>query len=270
MYTPLLPYMEQGLGFSKSAAGLLASVNYLGYMAGALLAASPLVPGSRRRWMLTGLAASAATTAAMGWFDGMPMFLLLRFVGGVASAFVLVFCSALVVQHLARAGRPALTAVHFAGVGTGIALSAVMVAAMAWGGSGWRGMWVAGGGLAAVILVLVVWAVGEDAAPPSGPAEPKPQRPVLLRALVVSYGLFGFGYVITATFIVSMVRSTESVQALEPVIWLVVGLAAAPSVWLWSRIARRTGVVAAYAWAFVVEAIGVALSVLWQTPAGLR
>ncbi len=269
MYTPLLPHMEEGLSLSRSAAGLLASVNYLGYMAGALLAASPLVPGSRRRWMLTGLAASAVSTAAMGWLDGMAVFLALRFVGGVASAFVLVFCSALVVQRLTLSGRPELTALHFAGVGSGIAASALLVAAMASVGADWRAMWVAGGSLALAALLGVAWLVREDAgAPAPGPKESR-EQPALLRALIVSYGLFGFGYVITATFIVSMVRSLEALRDIEPYVWLVVGLAAAPSVWVWSRIARRTGLVVAYSWAFVVEAIGVALSVLWQTPAGL-
>ncbi|KAA3626588.1 MAG: YbfB/YjiJ family MFS transporter, partial [Proteobacteria bacterium] len=145
LYTPLLPMMEAGLGLSKSQAGLLASSNFLGYLVGALLAASPLVPGSRRAWMLGGLALSAATTAAMGVADGMTTFLALRFAGGVASAFVLVFCSALVVHRLASNGCAAYTPLHFAGVGTGIALSAVLVSLLAMVAVGWRGMWLASG-----------------------------------------------------------------------------------------------------------------------------
>ena len=62
--------------------------------------------------------------------------------------------------------------------------------------------------------------------------------PHLVR-LVVAYGLFGFGYVITATFLVAIVRGTPAIRALEPVIWVVFGLAAAPSVALWARIATR-------------------------------
>jgi MFS family permease len=127
VYTPILPDMAAALGLSKSAAGLIASANFLGYLAGALLAALPHLPGGRRAWFLGGLAASAATTAAMALPDSMLPFLLLRFVGGVASAFVLVLGSALVLDRLAMLHRPGRAALHFAGVGVGIAVSSVLV-----------------------------------------------------------------------------------------------------------------------------------------------
>jgi predicted MFS family arabinose efflux permease len=269
IYTPLLPLMERALDLSKSQAGILASANYLGYMAGALLAASPFVPGSRRLWMLAGLGISAVTTGAMGLADGMVLFAVLRFLGGVASAFVLVFCSALVVQRLMLSGYSVYASLHFAGVGTGIALSAVLVTAMVAADASWRGIWIGSGALSLVVLGMVAALVRADTGAPPPVAGPTAPRPALLRTLIVSYGLFGFGYVITATFVVSMVRDIESVRVLEPVIWLVVGVSAAPSVWFWSKVAVRIGLVNAYAWAFVIEAIGIATSVLWPTIPGL-
>ncbi|MGA8398252.1 MAG: YbfB/YjiJ family MFS transporter, partial [Stellaceae bacterium] len=130
VYTPILPPMVAALGLSKSQAGLIASANFLGYLIGALLAAMPTLPGSRRAWVLGALAASALTTAAMGVSDTMPLFLALRLVGGVASAFVLILASTMVLEHLHELGRDGLSAIHFAGVGSGIAVSAALVAAL--------------------------------------------------------------------------------------------------------------------------------------------
>src|SRR5207237_1127378 len=83
--------------------------------------------------------------------------LLLRGIGGAASAFALVFASALVLDRLAAAGRGGLAALHFAGVGVGVAASAMLVALP---GVGWRGLWVASGlvSLAAVgVVARVAW-----------------------------------------------------------------------------------------------------------------
>ena len=92
---------------------------------------------------------------------------------------------------------------------------------------------------------------------------------VRLTLLTLAYGLFGFGYVITATFIVVIVRASPSAAAIEPIFWLVLGLAAIPSVALWVAAGRRLGVVRAFAVACVVEAAGVFASVAWPTSAGL-
>ena len=41
VYTPILPFMAEGIGLTKPQAGLIASANFLGYLLGALAAASP-------------------------------------------------------------------------------------------------------------------------------------------------------------------------------------------------------------------------------------
>ena len=115
VYTPILPFMVAGIGLTKPEAGLIASANFLGYLLGALAAARPRLPGGKRGGFIAGLAGSGLTTAAMGLVGSVPAFLALRFLGGIASAFVLVFASALVLERLAAMGRPRLSSLHFAG-----------------------------------------------------------------------------------------------------------------------------------------------------------
>src|SRR5262245_14246936 len=95
VYTPILPPMIEALHLSKAEAGLIASANFVGYLAGALLAAIRL-PGSRRTWLLSALALNAVCLAAMGVATALPLLMLLRLIAGIASAFGLIFSSALV------------------------------------------------------------------------------------------------------------------------------------------------------------------------------
>ena len=270
VYTPILPPMEEGLGLTKSQAGFIASANFLGYLLGALAASTPRLPGSRRTWLVGTLAVSALTTAAMGLTGAMPLFLLLRFVGGVASAFVLVFASALVLDRLIAAGRGDLAGLLFAGVGLGIAISAALVSGLLYAGGDWRDLWLASGGLALAAVVAVFALVpdrgGDGKASGSGKASGN-QRALV--SLIVAYGLFGFGYVITATFLVAIVRDAPEIRPLEPLIWIVVGLAGAPSVIFWSKVGARIGIPQAFVVACLVEAVGVAASVLWISAAGV-
>ncbi len=268
VYTPILPFMVEALNLSKGEAGLIASANFAGYLAGALLAATSFLPGSRRAWLLGGLAASAVTTAAVGAVSSMAAFLALRFLGGLASAFVLVYASTLVLERLHTARRGGLSALHFGGVGVGIAVSAVLVSALAALDLGWRWQWMVAG-LASLAAVAVAAVLIPNRAEPGHAPSRNGSGIGGLAALIVAYGLFGFGYIITATFLVAIVRGATEIAPLEPVIWLVVGLSGVPSVALWGWVAARIGTLRAFALACLVEALGVAASVLWIAPSGV-
>ena len=79
--------------------------------------------------MLGALAASALLPALMGLTTAcrLPAG---AFPGGLASAFVMVFLTSIVFSHLAAAGRGDLQAMHFGGVGVGIAVSSAMMAVL--------------------------------------------------------------------------------------------------------------------------------------------
>jgi MFS family permease len=284
VYTPILPAMAEALALTKSQAGLIASANFVGYLAGALLLAQPHLPGGRRLWFLAALAVSAACMAAMAPADAMAnamgAFMALRFAGGIASAFALILGSAVVLDRLGAMGRPGLAAIHFAGVGLGIAASAVVVDGTQAAGGDWRALWLASAALAALAACACPLLIPAEASlvPPRPAAAPSaasaaapalPQRAArALASLNLCHGLFGFGYVITATFLVAAVRAAPGARVLEPAVWVLVGLAAMPSTWLWSRIGSRRGALVAYGLACLLEAVGVAAGGVWANAAG--
>ena len=270
VYTPILPAMLDGLGWSKSDAGLVASANLLGYFIGALLAGRPWVAARPRSWLLAALAISAASTAAMAAPSDIVSFIILRFIGGVASAFVIVCASTLVLGRLALAGRGSLSAIHFAGVGAGILISAAVVSAMLKSGAGWRGLWVGSGSIAMLAAIAAAWLIPPaEKVTATAKSEVSSAEPSRIGAMVVAYGLFGFGYIITATFLVAIVRLTDEIRALEPWVWMLFGLAAIPSVMFWTRLSGRIGIMNAFAVACAIEAMSVAASVEWVTISGI-
>ena len=107
IYTPILPPMAEGLQLTKGEAGLIAAANFVGYLVGALAAASArrsaqsarLVAGGARRERGHHRRAWPGRTPCprSGW----------RFIGGIASAYVLVLASALVLERLDATGHGA-------------------------------------------------------------------------------------------------------------------------------------------------------------------
>ncbi|MBU0584990.1 MAG: YbfB/YjiJ family MFS transporter [Alphaproteobacteria bacterium] len=262
VYTPILPGMMQQLGLSAADAGLIASANYLGYLVGAILAAGGWAEGHERHIMLAGLGASALLAGAMGLADSLALFLAVRFLAGLASAFVMVFLASIVFSHLANARRSDLQALHFGGVGLGIASSSALMLFLIAAGTDWRGGWFGAAAISAAGFVAVAWLVDRGPFVVGHPRrEPKLPDSWALRKVILAYGLFGLGYIVTATFLVAIVREGDGGRQFEAVVWLATGLAGFPSVFLWNRVANRIGLPSAYVLACIVEAAGVTASV---------
>ena len=119
---------------------------------------------------------------------------------------------------------------HFGGVGFGISISAVMFGLIILADSGWRMAWFMAALLAFAGLAVVSRYLPRDVVR-IGPAKKEP--PLVwtreLLALTLAYGIFGFGYIVTATFLVAIVRDGGGSSLFEAGVWLVTGLAAAPS-----------------------------------------
>jgi predicted MFS family arabinose efflux permease len=197
----------------------------------------------------------------MVWTDSFLIWATLRFLSGVASAGVLIAATDLVMGAALAAGRAALVGWHFAGVGIGIAVSGLIVAAVA-PGFGWRGGWLALALLSLALLPLCWrWLTLHPPAAGRAPVVAAPRRyPVL--ALIVAYFCEGAGYIITGTFLVALVKGLPDLAGAGEYFWVAVGLAAIPSTLLWSAAGRRLGPVAALVLAHLLQAIGIALPVL--------
>ena len=78
-----------------------------------------------------------------------------------------------------------------------------------------------------------------------------------VRRLVAAYTCAGFGYVITATYLVLIVRESDLGRSLEVVTWCVVGACSTVSTWLVARVGVVTGERRALVLAHGLQAAGV-------------
>ena len=83
-YTPILPLMQNALSFTDALAGYLASSNYAGYLAGAILAGVLPLKKHKTDYLRVSLIISVMTTFSMGLSHSYILMLVLRFISGVA------------------------------------------------------------------------------------------------------------------------------------------------------------------------------------------
>jgi MFS family permease len=261
-FTPLLPLMaREGLGLAF--AGWLAAANYLGYFVGALTAAR--LPLGARALAALALGITAAATAAMA-LQAPLLWLLLRFIAGVASAWVFVATSVWCLGALARSGRADAGGWVYAGVGAGIALTGLYCLFAGARALPAGDLWIQLGGIA-LLLAIPVLAVLAQLEPPAAPAATQaaaaPASDTQTRTLIACYGLMGFGYILPATFLPALARSVVDDPRLFGLAWPVFGATAAASTVLagwWLRKASRLRVWAA---SQLLMGVGVLLPSLW-------
>ena len=97
-FTPLLPMMRQDGLVNIADGGWLASVHFFGYWLGAVFAAK--IPCSPRMMLRASLLAIGVATIGMGLTDDLTVWLILRWLSGVCSAWTLVLVGNYTIKHL--------------------------------------------------------------------------------------------------------------------------------------------------------------------------
>lgn len=262
-YTPLLPVMRAETWLTEVAGGWLATFNYLGYMSGALLAASISSLSVKYRLYRAGLVLAVASVAAMGFTQSMWVWAVLRYVAGLASAAGLLIGSGLMLNWLMRQGHRPELGIHFGGLGGGILVSGLVSVAMVAWGLDWAEQWLALG-VMGVLFFIPAWLwlpPPASVAVASRETRAAPARRWLL-LMVAMYFCAGVGFVVSATFTVAMAERIPALTGWGSWVWVLVGLTATPACFLWDRVARRVGDMPALQMAFagqIVAIVGPAL-----------
>ncbi|MGA1328649.1 MAG: YbfB/YjiJ family MFS transporter, partial [Rubrivivax sp.] len=300
-FTPVLPAMLAEGGIDLSAAGTLASLNYLGYLLGALACSLPLRlrrgGGGRQVGstgselvVMTGLLATAALTAAMAlpWPALWPF---LRLAAGVASAFAFVHATGWCLNQLALRGRTAIGGLMYTGPGVGIAGSGLLAGALLGAGASAAAAWTVFGVLALALALLArptlrathlprptqpepgtptppstgAPAVAAGPAAPCVPVHPAQDR-LQVWGLTLAYGLAGFGYIIPATFLPVIGQAWLGQAPVVDLFWPLFGLGVVLGALVATRVRDGADLAVALCVCHAVQAAGIALA-LWSPTA---
>ncbi|OMG73576.1 YbfB/YjiJ family MFS transporter [Burkholderia ubonensis] len=276
-FTPLLPLMLADGSIGLKAGSWLASANYAGYFVGAVSCAALRVAPARM--VRFGLAATVLLTAAMGGGHLLPVWLAVRFVAGVVSAWTFVFVSQWGLRRLAELHVPAWSGVIYAGPGVGIVATGLIGSALAGqrAATGWLGF-----AALSAVLSVAIWrtfavvpaaGVAPHAAAAASTASAAQTGARRHRAdaawLVVLYGTPGFGYIITATFLPVIARAALPAGSPWPdLFWPMFGAALIVGAIFASRLPGHWDNRLLLAAGCATQALGIAAGIVWPNAAG--
>lgn len=275
IYTPLLPWLvEDGL-LSVQQGASTATWNYVGYLAGALLALRWHRVAQIRRSLPWALALHIATTFGQTQAESAELLYALRLLNGISNGLVFVQAPSLILEWLARQRRVSSSGLVYLGVGVGLILSSLLVSlsdGLLQGADRW---WPA-----ALLSVPLAWwgwrqlarlDVADQA--PATPSATAPSGRLLDRAstpLFLSYAGAGMGYILPMTFLPMVARlQVEPGDFLISGSWMVVAIATLPAPWLWNRLGVMFGDTLALRLSYVTQLLGVLAALLIPGAVGI-
>ncbi len=278
-FTPLMPMMLHDGVLDLDGASWLASANYIGYLLGAMLCTFQPALWSRLRlapvrtslMVKIGLSLTCALTAAMA-LDAPALWPWLRFAAGITTALGFVYTSTWCLGHLARLHAPAAGGIVYAGPGVGITSSGLLAGLMVQLGwhadNGWLTI-----AVLAALMTAIVWPVYRDdlGLQPGGAAHAQHGTGGSVTekaALTIAYGLAGFGYIITATFLPVIARTALPGSIWLDLFWPMLGIGVTCGALLASRIPARIDQRLLLIGCYLMQALGVVIVIWLPTLAG--
>ncbi|MGP1396365.1 MAG: YbfB/YjiJ family MFS transporter [Inquilinaceae bacterium] len=269
-YALILPDMRAELGWSYSQAGWMNTINAVGYLAGALLAA----PLARRlglwRVVTAGVWLSVAALFATGATGDLGWLSFWRLSAGVSGALCFVAGGAIAATIATEAGigGARILGLYYAGPGFGILLSGVFIPPFlgAFGAPAWSSAWILLGVSACVLGGGSMFARSKTVRTHTPRAEVRPRFRLRRNGFVLlGYAAFGAGYIGYMTFMFALLKELGAATVELSVFWAAIGGAAMASPWLWGPVMARMSAGRAIAFLMTVTLAGAAMPLFSQS-----
>ncbi len=238
-FTSLLPSMlDDFLGLTS--AGILASLNFAGYLLGAIFTIFLKEINSKVKYFRLGLVLSVLTTFILATTTNEYVWLVARVIAGFGSALLFLIASSLVMLKLNLKEKTKAMGIHFSGIGFAIVISE-LISQYILKTQTWQEVWLTLSILAFVLSFYVVYILSFEEVDVSLPKQ-KVSKSIFssyVILLIVAYFTEGVGFVVQGTFLPDIINSLEGLEGYGNLGWLIVGFAGIPSSIIWMRLADK-------------------------------
>ena len=258
-YTSLLPSMLADNTLSLTFSGILASINYVGYLSGSIFAIFIKDINTKVKYFRIGIILCILTTIIMGVTTNEILWLLGRVIAGFGAAMVLVVGAAIVMTKLNFQDKTKAMGIYFSGIGIALASSDI-ISRYVLSFSSWQNSWIILTFCAIAVAAYPLYILSFDKEI-SQKNEKHPFNKALFSpfvvVLIVAYFTEGVGFVIQGTFLPTILKSIEGLESVAGLSWLLVGLAGIPSSIIWMRLAHKYGSVNIIIIAMSLQIVGI-------------
>ncbi len=263
-YTSLLPYMLEDNALSLNFSGILASINYVGYLSGAILAIFIKDFNLKIKLFRLGLFLCVLTTLILGTTTNEILWLVSRIVAGFGSAMLLVVGAAIVMMRLKFDDKTKAMGIYFTGIGIALS-SSDLVSRFIVNIYSWEMSWIVLTLLGAFVLIQPYYVLGLDKNYKKPEGKQKLDTSVFtpfVLILIFAYFTEGVGFVIQGTFLPAIIKTLPGLEEYSGLTWLLVGLAGIPASIIWMRLAFKHGSVNMIIIAMLIQVVGIMIPTL--------
>lgn len=264
VFTSLLPSMLEDY-LTVTFAGVLASINYIGYLGGSIFAIFIKDINAKVKYFRIGMVICVFTTLVLGLSDNDTIWAISRVIAGFGAAMALVVGSAIVMTKLKMESKTKAMGIHFSGIGFSVLVTDLISRTVFAFGEDWRTAWIVltiFGLFAAIYSVYILSFDKEVKQNVVKHGFDKSLFSTFVILLIVAYFTEGVGMVVQGTFLPDIINSLDGLNGFGGYTWTIAGLAGIPSCIIWMTLAHRYGSVNIIIIAMLFQVVGILIPAL--------
>lgn len=263
-FTSLLPSMLSDY-LTITFAGILASLNFAGYLSGSIL--SIFIKDINQKVILfrIGIFLAITSTIVLAISTNDTLWIIVRVIAGFAGAMAFVVGSAIVMMKLKLESKTKAMGIHFSGIGISI-LTTDLISRWVLSSNGtWQDSWIVLTIFAFVLSFYSIYILSFDKKVDQGTVKHKFDTSIFtpfVVILIMAYFTAGVGFVVQGTFLPDIINNLPGLEGYGNLTWTLVGVAGIPSCIIWMRLAHNYGSVNITIIALLIQIVGILIPAL--------